>query len=123
MVHRSWLLLLFFVSESISFSINVYPKISSLDPKIRKAFNFPDVCGRIPTPARRARIPSALKAQVSASPGEQEWDSFLLRGDDSQLYDLLMEQRLKRAVDGEEISMAEVIGDRKALVVFMRHVG
>lgn len=44
--------------------------------------------------------------------------------DQSNLYDLLMEQRVMRTTtDGEEVSMAQIIGNNKALVVFMRHVG
>jgi hypothetical protein len=64
-----------------------------------------------------------LKAQTTEAPAASAWDSFLKEGNESQLFDLLMDQRVTRTVDGQEVSLADVIGEKKALVVFMRHVG
>jgi len=71
---------------------------------------------------QRRAVLGGLK--LSASDPDQAWKSFQTTGDSSEISKLITEGDLTLETStGEEVSLSGLVGDGKALVVFMRHVG
>ena len=114
LILRRLMVLVFFISGAFSFSLSFCPNAACQVQKIQKTIEQP---GRFGTLASRVSLTMNSKRLVENAGYFQDEDQ-------SNLYDLLMEQRVMRTTtDGEEVSMAQIIGNNKALVVFMRHVG
>ena len=100
-----WLLLLFIVTQSESFSINI-----------------PYTCNRkfsTKYGMKRSPVVPCLGSSASVRP---EWSNLLDKGDDGSMFELVTKQKVL-STSGQELEIGQIIGDRKALLVFMRHVG